>query len=101
MVVVYKPRFAHPLLQYILRRVSQSGPGIRLGITPHVRVRLDKMSSTVWKQMDGRKTIGVIAGIIKKEYGEKAEPLYPRLKEFFTLLVYNNMCRVVRKNQDG
>lgn len=59
-------------------------------------IHLDEYGSFVWKQIDGKKTIGQLAEIIKSEYGAGAEPLYNRLVHYMKVL-YNNKLIVWEK----
>ncbi len=49
-------------------------------------VHLDKFGSFVWSIIDGEKNIISIGEYVKKEFGDKAEPLYERLAKFFQIL---------------
>ena len=49
-------------------------------------IHLDKIGSFVWKKIDGKSTIKQIAEEVKKEFGEKAHPLYSRLIKYFSIL---------------
>lgn len=46
-------------------------------------VHLDELGSFVWLQIDREHTIGAIASLVHSHFGEKAEPLYPRLIQYF------------------
>ena len=59
-------------------------------------IHLDEYGSFVWKQIDGKKTIGQLAEILKSEYGSDAEPLYNRLVHYIKVL-YNNKLIVWKK----
>ncbi|MEM3341263.1 MAG: PqqD family protein [Thermoplasmata archaeon] len=87
-VIVFKRRFRWSFTNYFAEQ---------LGFNTRVRVRLDKVSSTIWKLMDGRKSVASIAEELVKNFGKDIEPLYPRLREFFVMLEYNEMGRLVRK----
>lgn len=50
------------------------------------RIHLDKMGNYIWGLIDGKKSIYEIAGFVKAEFGEKAEPLYPRIAQYFQTL---------------
>ena len=41
--------------------------------------------------MDGRKTLRELANMLKEEFGEKAEPLYPRLEKYVVSLKQNKL----------
>ena len=58
---------------------------------PMSHIHLDKYGSFLWQAIDGRKTIGQLALLIKNEYGEKAEPLYNRLVHYMKILHNNNL----------
>lgn len=51
------------------------------------QIHLDDMGNFIWPLMDGKKDIMAIAALIKEEYGEKAEPLYNRVVQYFKILV--------------
>lgn len=50
------------------------------------QIHLDEMGNFIWPYIDGENTIMDIAAIIKTEYGEKAEPLYNRVVQYFKTL---------------
>ncbi|MGN0636788.1 MAG: PqqD family protein [Huintestinicola sp.] len=49
------------------------------------RIHLDETGSFVWSCIDGS-SITEIGSKVKERFGSEAEPLYPRLILFFTLL---------------
>ena len=49
-------------------------------------IHLDEFGSFVWKAMDGTKDILSLGETVKEQFGEKAEPLYPRLAKYFSIL---------------
>lgn len=49
-------------------------------------VHLDETGSYVWPLLDGEKNIIELGENVKEHFGEKAEPLYPRLAKFFQVL---------------
>lgn len=51
------------------------------------QIHLDEMGNFIWPLMDGKKDIYAIAELIKEEFGEKAEPLYNRVVQYFKTLV--------------
>ncbi|WP_026508646.1 PqqD family protein [Butyrivibrio sp. MC2013] len=57
---------------------------------PVSTVDLDENGSTVWSLIDGKRSIYEIGLIVKERLGEKAEPLFPRLVQFFKLLDGNH-----------
>lgn len=49
-------------------------------------IHLDETGSFVWPLIDGEKNITDIGVFVKERFGEKAEPLYPRLAQYFKIL---------------
>ena len=49
-------------------------------------IHLDELGSFVWPLIDGEADIIAIGGPVKEHFGEAAEPLYPRLAQFFRVL---------------
>ncbi len=49
-------------------------------------VHLDEMGTFVWPLLDGQSTITELGVKVKEHFGEKAEPLYPRLAKYFQIL---------------
>lgn len=76
----------HWLAQKILRkpRVTQ--------------IHLDEFGNFIWPLMDGKRTIQDIALLVKEEFGDKAEPLYKRLVQFFRNLECCGFVKVRVKN---
>lgn len=46
------------------------------------QIHLDEMGNFIWSLIDGEKSVYEIAGFVKEEFGEKAEPLYNRLVQY-------------------
>ena len=49
-------------------------------------IHFDEMGSFIWPLIDGKRSISDIADMVKEEFGENANPLYPRLIKFFQIL---------------
>ena len=49
-------------------------------------VHLDENGSFVWPLMDGERNIIELGNLVDEHFGEKAQPLYPRLAKFFQIL---------------
>ncbi len=49
-------------------------------------IHLDKMGSFIWPRMDGGITITDIGKLVDEQFGEDAQPLYPRLARYFQIL---------------
>ncbi|MBQ8613748.1 MAG: PqqD family protein [Ruminiclostridium sp.] len=56
-------------------------------------IHLDEMGSFVWPLIDGERTITDIGVFVKEHFGEKAEPLYERLAQYFKTLETNGFIR--------
>ena len=52
----------------------------------YTQVHLDENGSFVWPLIDGKKNIIELGKVVKEHFGEKADPLYPRLAKFFQIL---------------
>ncbi len=66
----------------VMNRIAQ-----KLFHKPKVtHIHLDETGSFVWPLLDGEKNIIELGEIVKEHFGEKAEPLYPRLAKFFQVL---------------
>lgn len=60
-------------------------------------ITLDNYGSFVWQQMNGKKNVFEIAGIIKNHFGESAEPVYERVTRFFQILYQNKFIGYVKE----
>lgn len=49
-------------------------------------IHLDEFGSFVWQKIDGTTDILSLGETVKEQFGEKAEPLYPRLAKYFSIL---------------
>lgn len=49
-------------------------------------IHLDDMGSFVWPLIDGQTNITDIGKEVSARFGEKCEPLYPRLAKYFQIL---------------
>ena len=50
------------------------------------KVHLDENGSFIWPLIDGQRTVEEIGRLMKTEFGEAAEPLYPRLVKYFQIM---------------
>lgn len=62
-------------------------------------IDLDRYGSFLWTKIDGERTVGDLALLMKEEFGQEAEPLYDRLVKYMQIL-YNNEF-VFYKKKDG
>ncbi|MBQ2754894.1 MAG: PqqD family protein [Clostridia bacterium] len=49
-------------------------------------IHLDEMGSFLWPQIDGDKNIIELGKLVETKFGDKAQPLYPRLAKYFQIL---------------
>jgi len=50
------------------------------------RIRLDEIGSFAWIQLDGNRTVGEVANLLRKEFGERVEPAEERLGHLVWLM---------------
>lgn len=60
-------------------------------------IHLDSHGSFVWLLIDGERSISDMGEPVKEKFGEKAEPLYPRLVQFFKILEDNKLIIYINK----
>lgn len=56
-------------------------------------IHLDEMGSFVWPLIDGEKNIIEIGKFVEEHFGEKANPLYDRLSQYFQILDSYNFIK--------
>ena len=56
----------------------------------YYRVHLDEIGSSVWKLIDGKRTVEEIAKEMHLKFGSEIEPVYDRLGEFIQQLHRQN-----------
>ena len=49
-------------------------------------IHLDELGSFIWPLLDGEQNIIALGERVKEHFGEKAEPLYPRLAQYIRIL---------------
>lgn len=54
-------------------------------------IELEAFGSFLWKHMDGRTTLGELATKLQEEFGDKVEPLYPRLNKYVVSMKSNKL----------
>ena len=50
------------------------------------KIHLDEMGNFIWPYIDGARTIYDISELVHEHFGDKAEPLYKRLVQYFKTL---------------
>ncbi len=61
------------------------------------KVHLDSQGSFIWPLIDGEKTVADIAVLVKEQFGEAAEPLYPRIIKYFQIVESYHFIRFENK----
>ena len=58
-----------------------------------------KLSSgeIIWLNINGKSSVYDIANAVKKQFGDDAEPLYPRLIKYMQILKNNNFISFVKE----
>ncbi|MFR3766655.1 MAG: PqqD family protein [Blautia sp.] len=59
------------------------------------KVHLDANGSFIWPLIDGKRTVADIAVLVKEQFGEAAEPLYPRIIKYFQIVESYHFIRFV------
>ena len=63
----------------------------------YTKVHLDRFGTFIWPLIDGKRSVMDIAACVKEEYGEKAEPLYPRIVQYFQTVESYHFVRFINK----
>lgn len=62
-------------------------------------IDLDTMGSFIFQRIDGKRTVGELAELVKAEFGDRAEPLYDRLVKYLQILRNNGFIRYAGKDR--
>lgn len=76
-ITLLVPRFPGKIFGKIMNSITKR---------PFIRANLDELGSKAWINIDGEKNVELIGKILRENYGEKVEPVYDRLTNFFTQL---------------
>lgn len=49
-------------------------------------IHLDEMGNFIWPLIDGEQNVYKLGKLVKEHFGDKAEPLYERLAQYFQIL---------------
>lgn len=64
-----------------------------------IKVELEEFGSFVWKNCDGKNNIFQISEKVRDHFGEKAEPLVPRLVQYMKILNNNSFITLKRSKE--
>jgi hypothetical protein len=81
LISLLKPKFN---LYFIQKRLKN----------PYFKVNLDRLGTTVWQYIDGRKNVYQIANRVKNDSPERLSQLYERIGAFITSLERNRLIRL-------
>ena len=62
-------------------------------------IDLDVYGSFVFRQIDGTRTVGELAELMRRRFGQEAEPLYDRLIKYMQILRNNGFISFPPQNQ--
>ena len=85
-VVIKKPKFKNLFLKkYLIPRLKR----------PEYYVKLDKVGSFIWKNIDGKLSFGEISEKMTIEFGQSVEPVDDRLGQFINSLRRYDFIRFI------
>ena len=64
-------------------------------------IELDEMGSFIFCRIDGQRSIGDIAELVKNEFGRNTDPLYERLVQYMQILQNNHFIYLKAANVKG
>lgn len=64
------------------------------GTPKETKVSLDEYGNFIWHLIDGKNSVYIIALKVKEKYGDKAEPLYDRICQYFRALEVNDFVNM-------
>lgn len=82
-VVIFVPKFKSKWGKWMMAKMKK----------PNYKVTLDEFGTAVWNSCDGEKTIKDIGVLLKKNFGDKIEPVYERLNLFIRNLEKYKLIR--------
>ena len=62
-------------------------------------IELDRIGSFVFPLIDGKRTVGELALLVKEQFGDEAEPLYQRFIEYRQILRKNKFVYFAGKER--
>ena len=76
-IMVLVPKFKSAFGNKVCRLFRQPGT---------FNLKLDEFGTAIWLACDSKTTVEAIGEQIKSQFGDHAEPLYPRLAQFLKML---------------
>lgn len=81
-VRIVRPKFSKPWKEKAAKA---------FGFPIEVSINLDARSTAAWKLIDGKRTVREIGETMHDEFGERIEPLYPRLAYLLRIMEMNGL----------
>ncbi|MFH1941328.1 MAG: PqqD family protein [bacterium] len=78
-VYLKKPKAQNRFMKHFIQKMGKS---------PDYKIHLDDFGSYVWQKCDGAHRVDQIGECLKREFGEKVEPVVERLASFVKILAY-------------
>jgi len=78
------------VIVHLVHRGFYAGIAQKIFHRPRVsHIELDKTGSFIFPLIDGQRSVGDLALLVKEEFGDAAEPLYERLIQYMQILRNN------------
>lgn len=61
---------------------------------PVSHIRLEPYGSFLWCKMDGKRSVGELALLLREQFGKEVEPLYPRIGQYLRIMKNNGFIRL-------
>ena len=87
-VTLIVPRYGRGPIGSLLARLLRARPG---------NVHLDEVGSFVWRRIDGVATVAELADAMRREFGEKIEPVEDRLVLFMKTLLRGRFATITTR----
>ena len=63
----------------------------------YTKVHMEKYGSFLWPLIDGERTVMELADLLKAEFGEEVEPLYPRVVKYMQIMESYHFVKLKEK----
>jgi Coenzyme PQQ synthesis protein D (PqqD) len=88
LVHILVPRFEHPIFTALFRRRNTH--------SPLARIKLDKIGSYIWLQVNGVLTLEEITEVSRAHFGSEIEPAADRVSLFLNTMAANKLITFER-----
>jgi hypothetical protein len=87
--VLKTPKSDNAVLQKVITFISKK---------PHFKFKLDNYGSFIWKNCDGKKSVGKISKLLEREFGESVRPTEDRTILFLKSLYQHQLIKFFKEN---